>query len=189
MRANRFGVKPELLDDHGAVLDGAPAEGNLCFAAPWPSMARSIYGDHARYEKTYFEMFPGKWSSCVLRAFLIRCIAASLHRCLSASLPRCLAPTSFKHQLPHARTVCDARSDARGKNNNVKPHTGKYFTGDRARRDEDGYLWITGRTDDVINVSGHRLGTAEVEAAIMHFPGVAKAAVVGFPHDIKGACN
>ena len=63
---------------------------------------------------------------------------------------------------------------------------GKYFTGDRARRDGDGYLWITGRTDDVINVSGHRLGTAEVEAAIMHYPGVAKAAVVGFPHAIKG---
>eukprot|EP00941_MAST-03F_sp_MAST-3F-sp1_P004043 g4043.t1 len=65
-------------------------------------------------------------------------------------------------------------------------YPGKYFTGDRARRDEDGYLWITGRTDDVINVSGHRLGTAEVETAIMTHEGVAKAAVVGFPHDVKG---
>ena len=63
---------------------------------------------------------------------------------------------------------------------------GKYFTGDRARRDEDGYYWITGRTDDVINVSGHRLGTAEVETAIMTHDGVAKAAVVGFPHEVKG---
>ena len=63
---------------------------------------------------------------------------------------------------------------------------GRYFSGDRARRDEEGYWWITGRTDDVINVSGHRLGTAEVEAAIMQTPGVAKAAVVGFEHAIKG---
>jgi acetyl-CoA synthetase len=63
---------------------------------------------------------------------------------------------------------------------------GRYFSGDRARRDEEGYWWITGRTDDVINVSGHRLGTAEVEAAIMQTPGIAKAAVVGFEHAIKG---
>lgn len=63
---------------------------------------------------------------------------------------------------------------------------GKYFTGDGARRDEDGYYWITGRMDDVINVSGHRLGTAEIESAIDEHPDVAEAAVVGFPHDIKG---
>ncbi len=63
---------------------------------------------------------------------------------------------------------------------------GKYFTGDGARRDEDGYYWITGRVDDVINVAGHRLGTAEVESALVAHPKVAEAAVVGYPHDIKG---
>ena len=63
---------------------------------------------------------------------------------------------------------------------------GKYFTGDGARRDEDGYYWITGRVDDVINVSGHRMGTAEVESALVLHPKVAEAAVVGFPHDLKG---
>ena len=66
------------------------------------------------------------------------------------------------------------------------PITGKYFTGDGCRRDEDGYYWITGRVDDVINVSGHRLGTAEVESALVAHPKVAEAAVVGYPHDIKG---
>ena len=63
---------------------------------------------------------------------------------------------------------------------------GKYFTGDGARRDADGYYWITGRVDDVINVSGHRMGTAEVESALVAHPKVAEAAVVGFPHEIKG---
>ena len=63
---------------------------------------------------------------------------------------------------------------------------GLYFTGDGARRDADGYFWITGRVDDVINVSGHRMGTAEVESALVAHPKVAEAAVVGFPHDIKG---
>jgi acetyl-CoA synthetase len=63
---------------------------------------------------------------------------------------------------------------------------GLYFTGDGARRDEDGYYWITGRVDDVINVSGHRMGTAEVESALVAHPKVAEAAVVGFPHEIKG---
>jgi acetyl-CoA synthetase len=63
---------------------------------------------------------------------------------------------------------------------------GLYFTGDGARRDEDGYYWITGRVDDVINVSGHRMGTAEVESALVAHPKVAEAAVVGFPHDLKG---
>jgi acetyl-CoA synthetase len=65
-------------------------------------------------------------------------------------------------------------------------YRGKYFTGDGARQDEDGYWWITGRVDDVINVSGHRMGTAEVESALVAHPDVAEAAVVGFPHDIKG---
>jgi acetyl-CoA synthetase len=67
-----------------------------------------------------------------------------------------------------------------------KTYPGKYFTGDGARRDEDGYYWITGRVDDVINVSGHRIGTAEVESALVGNTKVAEAAVVGFPHDIKG---
>jgi acetyl-CoA synthetase len=65
-------------------------------------------------------------------------------------------------------------------------YPGKYFTGDGARRDADGYWWITGRVDDVINVSGHRMGTAEVESALVSNPSVAEAAVVGFPHEIKG---
>ena len=65
-------------------------------------------------------------------------------------------------------------------------YPGKYFTGDGCRRDEDGYYWITGRVDDVINVSGHRMGTAEVESALVAHPKVSEAAVVGYPHDIKG---
>ena len=65
-------------------------------------------------------------------------------------------------------------------------YPGYYFTGDGCRRDEDGYYWITGRVDDVINVSGHRMGTAEIESALVAHPHVAEAAVVGFPHDVKG---
>ncbi len=65
-------------------------------------------------------------------------------------------------------------------------YKGMYFTGDGCRRDKDGYYWITGRVDDVLNVSGHRLGTAEVESALVAHPKVAEAAVVGYPHDIKG---
>ncbi len=68
----------------------------------------------------------------------------------------------------------------------LKPFAGYYFTGDGCRRDEDGYYWITGRVDDVINISGHRLGTAEVESALVSYPGCAEAAVVGIPHEIKG---
>jgi acetyl-CoA synthetase len=67
-----------------------------------------------------------------------------------------------------------------------KTYPGKYFTGDGCRRDEDGYYWITGRVDDVINVSGHRMGTAEVESALVAHPKVSEAAVVGYPHHIKG---
>jgi acetyl-CoA synthetase len=67
-----------------------------------------------------------------------------------------------------------------------KTYPGSYFTGDGARRDADGYYWITGRVDDVINVSGHRIGTAEVESALVGHHDVAEAAVVGCPHDIKG---
>ena len=65
-------------------------------------------------------------------------------------------------------------------------YKGKYFTGDGCRRDEDGYYWITGRVDDVINVSGHRMGTAEVELALVSHDAVSEAAVVGYPHDVKG---
>jgi acetyl-CoA synthetase len=65
-------------------------------------------------------------------------------------------------------------------------YPGYYFTGDGCKRDEDGYYWITGRIDDVLNVSGHRLGTAEVESALVAHPAVSESAVVGFPHDLKG---
>src|ERR1700689_3988075 len=75
---------------------------------------------------------------------------------------------------------------ARFVNTSFAAYPGKYFTGDGARRDSDGYYWITGRVDDVINVSGHRMGTAEVESALVAHPKVSEAAVVGYPHDIKG---
>jgi len=68
----------------------------------------------------------------------------------------------------------------------LQPYPGKYFTGDGCRRDEDGYIWITGRVDDVLNVSGHRLGTAEIESALVGHPACVEAAVVGVPHDVKG---
>jgi len=115
-----FGIRPQLVDNDGAVLDGAN-EGNLCITHSWPGQARTVYGDHERFIQTYFSTYKGK-----------------------------------------------------------------YFTGDGCRRDADGYYWITGRVDDVINVSGHRMGTAEVESALVLHPKVSEAAVVGFPHDIKG---
>jgi acetyl-CoA synthetase len=115
-----FGIRPEVVDGAGTVLEGA-CSGNLVIADSWPGQMRTIYGDHERFVTTYFRAYPGK-----------------------------------------------------------------YFTGDGCRRDADGYYWITGRVDDVINVSGHRLGTAEVESSIAAHPHVAEAAVVGFPHDIKG---
>jgi acetyl-CoA synthetase len=115
-----FGVRPQLVDNEGGVLVGATS-GNLCLTHSWPGQARTVYGDHERFEQTYFSTY-----------------------------------------------------------------TGKYFTGDGCRRDEDGYYWITGRVDDVINVSGHRMGTAEVESALVLHPLVSEAAVVGYPHDIKG---
>jgi len=83
-----------------------------------------------------------------------------------------------------ARTIYN--DSARFRKTYFGDHPGYYLTGDGARRDEDGYYWITGRVDDVINVSGHRLGTAEVESALEAHPAVAEAAVVGFPHEIKG---
>jgi acetyl-CoA synthetase len=115
-----FGVRPEIVDAEGKVLEGAAA-GNLCIADSWPGQMRTVYGDHERFVQTYFTAYPGK-----------------------------------------------------------------YFTGDGCRRDGDGYYWITGRVDDVINVAGHRLGTAEVESALVAHPKVSEAAVVGYPHDIKG---
>ncbi len=114
------GVKLQLVDAEGKVLDGA-VSGNLCITDGWPGQMRTVYGDHQRFFETYFSAYPGK-----------------------------------------------------------------YFTGDGCRRDADGYYWITGRVDDVINVSGHRLGTAEIESALVGHHAVAEAAVVGFPHDIKG---
>jgi len=116
-----FGVQPVLLDDQGNEISGNPAEGNLAIKHPWPSMMRTVYGDHKRFYETYFAMYPGY-----------------------------------------------------------------YFTGDGARRDEDGYYWITGRVDDVLNVSGHRLGTAEIESALVLHESVAEAAVVGYPHELTG---
>ncbi len=116
-----FGVSPLLLDDEGQVLEGNGVSGNLCISRTWPGQARTVYGDHERFQETYFSRFPGL-----------------------------------------------------------------YFTGDGCRRDEDGYYWITGRVDDVINVSGHRMGTAEVESALVAHDAVAEAAVVGFPHELKG---
>ncbi|TPK64871.1 MULTISPECIES: acetate--CoA ligase [unclassified Mesorhizobium] len=115
-----FGVKPQLVDGDGKVLEGA-ADGNLCITESWPGQMRTVYGDHDRFVQTYFSTYKGK-----------------------------------------------------------------YFTGDGCRRDADGYYWITGRVDDVINVSGHRMGTAEVESALVSHDKVSEAAVVGYPHDIKG---
>ena len=115
-----FGVQPALVDEKGAILEGA-AHGNLVILDSWPGQARTVFGDHARFGHAYFSTYPGM-----------------------------------------------------------------YFTGDGCRRDEDGDYWITGRVDDVINVSGHRLGTAEIENALVAHPKVAEAAVVGYPHDLKG---
>jgi acetyl-CoA synthetase len=115
-----FGIRPEIVDAEGKVLDGA-CEGNLVIADSWPGQMRTVYGDHQRFQETYFSTYANK-----------------------------------------------------------------YFTGDGCRRDADGYYWITGRVDDVINVSGHRMGTAEVESALVAHPKVSEAAVVGYPHDIKG---
>lgn len=115
-----FGVRPALVDNLGEPIEGA-TEGNLVIVDSWPGQARTLFGDHERFEQTYFSTFKGM-----------------------------------------------------------------YFSGDGARRDEDGYYWITGRVDDVLNISGHRLGTAEIESALVSHPKVAEAAVVGIPHSIKG---
>ncbi|MFP1842315.1 acetate--CoA ligase [Lonsdalea quercina] len=115
-----FGVNPALVDGEGRLLEGE-CEGNLVITDAWPGQARTLFGDHARFEETYFSTFKGR-----------------------------------------------------------------YFSGDGARRDADGYYWITGRVDDVLNVSGHRLGTAEIESALVSHPKIAEAAVVGVGHGVKG---
>ena len=84
----------------------------------------------------------------------------------------------------HARTIFG--DHGRFKDTYFGRFSGRYFTGDGCRRDEDGYYWITGRVDDVLNVSGHRIGTAEIESALVTHEAVAEAAVVGYPHEIKG---
>ena len=115
-----FGVEAAVIRE-----DGSPAEANeggyLVIKKPWPGIMRTVYGQHQRFQETYFIQFPGM-----------------------------------------------------------------YFTGDGARVDEDGDFWLMGRVDDVINVSGHRIGTAEVESALVSHSSVAEAAVVGMPHEIKG---
>ncbi|SIT85070.1 acetyl-coenzyme A synthetase [Yoonia rosea] len=117
-----FGIQPVILEPtSGEEIHDTAAEGVLCIKDSWPAQMRTVWGDHARFEKTYF--------------------------------------SDYKNY---------------------------YFTGDGCKRDEDGYYWITGRVDDVINVSGHRMGTAEVESALVAHAKVAEAAVVGYPHDIKG---
>ena len=117
-----FGIKPTVIEaETGKVIEGNGVTGVLALSEPWPGQMRTIYGDHDRFEETYFKLYPRY-----------------------------------------------------------------YFTGDGCRRDEDGYYWITGRVDDVINVSGHRIGTAEIESALVLHEAVAEAAVVGFPHEIKG---
>ncbi|MBT3343077.1 MAG: acetate--CoA ligase [Gemmatimonadetes bacterium] len=117
-----YGIEPAILEpEKGTEIDGNDVSGVLAMKTPWPGQMRTIYGDHARFEQTYFQQYKGY-----------------------------------------------------------------YFTGDGCRRDEDGYYWITGRVDDVINVSGHRMGTAEVESALVLHDKVAEAAVVGFPHEVKG---
>ncbi len=115
------GVQPAVMDESGNEMMGNGIEGRLTIKFPWPSIARTIYGDHQRFKDTYFSTFPGK-----------------------------------------------------------------YFTGDGCKRDEEGYYRITGRVDDIIIVSGHNMGTAEVESAIDEHSAVCESAVVGFPHDIKG---
>ena len=115
------GVQLALVNNEGVEIEGNDVEGNLTIKFPWPSIARTIYGNHQRFKETYFSAFPGK-----------------------------------------------------------------YFTGDGARRDEEGFYRITGRVDDVLIVSGHNLGTAEIESAIDEHENVCETAVVGYPHDVKG---
>src|SRR5579863_4144401 len=115
-----FGVDIAVVKDKGEPC-AANEGGKLILKRPWPSMARTLWGDDDRYFKAYWDQMPGV-----------------------------------------------------------------YFTGDGARRDEDGYMWVVGRIDDVLNVAGHRIGTAEIESALVSNPRVAEAAVVGRSDDLKG---
>jgi acetyl-CoA synthetase len=115
-----FGVQIAVVKDRGEPC-GVNEGGKLVIKRPWPSMARTLWGDDTRYHDTYW-----------------------------------------------------------------KPIEGAYFTGDGARRDQDGYFWVVGRIDDVLNVAGHRIGTAEIESALVSHPMVAEAAAVGRPDDLKG---
>ncbi len=115
-----FGVDIDVVKDRGESC-GANEGGKLIIRKPWPSMARTLYGDDARFHEAYWSQMPGV-----------------------------------------------------------------YFTGDGARRDEDGYFWVVGRIDDVLNVAGHRIGTAEIESALVSHPAVAEAAAVGKPDELKG---
>ncbi len=115
-----FGVVPKVVDEQGREVP-RNSGGKLVLTKPWPSMLRTLWGDDARFQKTYFGDYPGI-----------------------------------------------------------------YFTGDGARQDKDGYFWIVGRIDDVLNVSGHRIGTAEIESALVSHPAVAEAAAVGRPDELKG---
>ena len=115
------GIQPALFSKEGVEQEDLEAKGRLCIKFPWPSIARTIYGDHKRYKETYFSSFPGN-----------------------------------------------------------------YFSGDGCKRDASGNYRITGRVDDVVIVSGHNLGTAEIENAINEHALIAESAVVGYPHDIKG---
>jgi acetyl-CoA synthetase len=104
-------------------------------------------------------------------------------RTVPLSLICSLSPTNPPTDvLPHPTTPTDSRYLS----TYMQPYPGFYFTGDGGVRDRDGYIWITGRVDDVLNVSGHRMGSAEIESALVAHPKVAEAAVIGFPHDIKG---
>jgi acetyl-CoA synthetase len=116
-----FGIEPVLLNPAGEEIKETEASGLLAIKGPWPSMARTIQGDHMRFYETYLKEFRGY-----------------------------------------------------------------YLTGDGATRDADGYYWLTGRVDDVMNVSGHRIGSAEIESALVSHTYCSEAAVVGFPHAVKG---
>ena len=199
-----FGIKPELLDGKGKVLEGE-AEGALCIADSWPGQMRGVWGDTKRFAATYFSTFKVR-ASCLLFTACPFCSAAPSRGHFLPHLMRggpCIGRCLFTAPL-WLRKGCCCRSERWTQGERKIPATplsshvpelppspcpppqGKYFSGDGARRDKDGYYWITGRVDDVINVSGHRLGTAEVESALVGTGKVAEAAVVGFPHDIKG---
>ncbi|MDF2900135.1 MAG: acetyl-CoA synthetase [Phenylobacterium sp.] len=140
-------------------------ETGACLASPLP-------GAHAAKPGSCAKPLPGVKFQLVEAEGAVLTGAASGNLCITDSWPGQMRTVYGDHQ--------------RFFDTYFSTYPGKYFTGDGCRRDEDGYYWITGRVDDVINVSGHRLGTAEIESALVGNENVAEAAVVGFPHDIKG---